>query len=52
MEFAKSLRKIFFVYFQPFKSYICLNIDTKMDGSKTHKKRVFTAKNAFKILLK
>ena len=46
MEFAKSLSKLFFVYFQPFKSYICLNIDTKIYGSKTHKKRVFTAKNA------
>ena len=45
MEFAKSLRKIFLLYFQPFKSYICLNIDTKIGGSKTHKKRVFTAKN-------
>ena len=37
MEFAKSLSKLFFLYFQPFKSYICLNIDTKIDGSKTHK---------------
>ena len=38
MEFAKSLSKLFFVYFQPFKSYICLNIDTKIDGRKNAQK--------------